>query len=171
MKDQKKQFVFVFVIIIIAIFFSLGKISYALNPLVRYIRLQQYISEVRHDNTIDPEQFWEFRDFYTSSTSNFNPDNLAVGKPFLSFQTSRVTSYDYLLKDIPKLAYPKDSKLVDNILTSNDELVYIQDNILHIRFIKSQSEMQKANGYFAYFGTDLKPYIDYYWYNDTTIRL
>jgi hypothetical protein len=171
MKSQKAKTLFICVVIVLGIFFSLGKIRYALNPYVRQLRLHQFIGEIKSTKQIDPEKFWEFRDFYSATTSTFRPENIAIRKPFLIFSTPYFESNDFLVSTKPNLVYPQGKGVVEVILQNNNELVYAINNKLHIQFVKSQEEMKKANGFFSYFGTDLTPYNEYLWYSDTTLNL
>jgi hypothetical protein len=139
---------------------------------MRYTRLQQYLATVKQDKTIDPEKFWEFRDFYAATTSSFKPQNIIHNKPFLLFKTGYLESYDSLIPSVIDIDYPKQpSTPVEIPFSGKNEIIYAIDKKLYIRFVKPQSEMLKANGFFRYFGFDLTPYKDYVWYNETVINL
>lgn len=155
-------------VLFVGLFFALGKIRYAINPLMREARLQQFLTSVKQDGAIDPEKFWEFRDFYAATTSTFNPENIAINKPFLVLKTPYIISSDYLGPP-PDLSIDADFK--DTIFQDQSSIVFSSDQKLYIRFVKPQSEMLKANGFFRYFGVDLEQYEDYMWYNETVISL
>ncbi len=171
MQSPKTRALVVGLIIFVGLFFSLGKIRYAFNPIIRYMRLQQYLATVKQDNTIDPEKFWEFRDFYAATTSSFKSQNIRRNKPFLTFNTSYFTSADSLLQNPPPITPPLASEVDMLVFQDTTSVLYQTNSKLHIRFIKSQSEMLKANGFFRYFGVNLEPYKDYVWYNETIINL
>lgn len=172
MHSQKTQSIIVGILIMIGVVVSLGKIHYAINPFARTQLLNRFIQTVEQDKAIDPEQFWEFRDFYAATTSTFNPNNIRIKKPFLSMVTSYMNSNDYLLPpdaDTALDASPYTGKGVK--IHNSDTLVFIEGRRMYIRFKKPLDEMQKANGFFRYFGVDLEKYKDYVWYNDTVIHL
>lgn len=168
--SQKTYAIVMFIIFLVGILFFLGKIRYAINPFARYMLLQQYINSVKQHQTIDPERYWEFRDFYAATTSTFTPKAILQRKPFLSFKTAYIESYDSLVENKGQLSNPE-QKSVNIILSSPNEIMYATDQMLYIRFFKTLEEMHKANGFFRYFGTDITPYENYFWYNETTIRL
>ncbi len=158
-------------ILFVAFFFSMGKIRFAINPMLRSIRLQQFLSTVKRDNTIDPEKFWEFRDFYAATTSSFKPQNISEDKPFLTIKTPYFMSSDALLEHPPKITLPLSPDVDIFIFQDVSSVIYEANRKLYIRFVKPQSEMLKANGFFRYFGVDLTQYKDYLWYNETVIDL
>jgi len=148
-----------------------GKIRYAINPIARHILLKQYLRTVTQDNGIDAEKFWEFRDFYSATTSIFEPEAIAQEKPFLIFKTPYITSYDYLSKDKEVAAMRDDLAFDKLIFQSPNTLIYQTKNSLIITFTLPQKEMMKANGFFKYYDTDLSDYADWHWFNHTTISL
>lgn len=158
-------------ILFVALFFSMGKIRYALNPILRSICLQQFLSTVKQDAMIDPEKFWEFRDFYAATTSSFKPQNIPKKEPFLTIKTSYFISSDALLEHPPKITLPLSPDVDIFIFQDVSSVIYEANRKLYIRFVKPQSEMLKANGFFRYFGVDLTQYKDYLWYNETVIDL
>jgi len=138
---------------------------------MRDIRLQQYLTTIKQDNSIDPERFWEFRDFYAATTSSFNAQKVKSKKPFLTYNTSYLTSSDSLLQNPPSIILPLSLDVDTLVFQDASSVVYKANRKLFIRFVKPQSEMQKANGFFRYFSFDLDPYKDYMWYNETVIDL
>lgn len=180
MQSPKARALTVGLILFVGIFFSLGKIRYAINPILRTVRLQQYLGMVKQENAIDPEKFWEFRDFYTATTSSFKPQNIQSGKPFLSYATNYFSSNDYLLKPEVKfnnksracITSSLDCRYTTLLRTDTASIVTdTKDNKMYIEFVTNLEDMQKANGFFRYFGVSLEPYTDYVWYNETIIDL
>jgi hypothetical protein len=181
MQSPKARALTVGLILFVGIFFSLGKIRYAINPILRTVRLQQYLGMVKQENAIDPEKFWEFRDFYTATTSSFKPQNIQSGKPFLSYATNYFSSNDYLLK--PEVKFNSRYQVCINTMSLNCRyktflriegasiVTDTKDNKLYIEFTTNLEGMQKANGFFRYFGVNLEQYKDYVWYNETVINL
>lgn len=171
MHSQKVRTIVIGIFILIGIVFALGKIRYAVNPYVRAQRLDSFIRSVEQTKTIDPEVFWEFRDFYSATTSSFKPQNIESDKPFLTFKTSYFSSSDSLLANPPSITLPLSSDVDTLIFQDSSSVVYKTNRTLHIRFTKPQSDMLRANGFFRYFGVDLEKYKDYAWYNETVIDL
>jgi hypothetical protein len=181
MQSSKVRALVVVLIIFVGVFFSLGKIRYAINPIMRYLRLQQYLTTVRQDKAIDPEKFWEFRDFYAATTSSFKPQNIQDAKPFLSFTTNYFSSNDFLMR--PGVKFNNRSRVCINAMSLNcrylttlrtDTASIVTDTKskkMYIEFVTTLEDMQKANGFFRYFSFDLDPYKDYVWYNETVIDL
>jgi len=180
MQSPKARALVVGLILFIGIFFCLGKIRYSINPILRTVRLQQYVNTVKQTNTIDPEKFWEFRDFYAATTSSFKPQNIQSGKPFLSYRTSYFSSDDFLLK--PEVKFSNQSRVCISTaldcryttLLRTDNASIVTDtkvNKMYIEFFKNLADMQNANGFFRYFGVSLELYKDYVWYNETIIDL
>lgn len=156
----------------IGILFFFGRISLRINPLAWSIHVSSYISKLTRDNSIDTQAFWEFRDMSSLKSSSFDFRQIQYGKPFLVFADSRVRSDDYLVtadratfdtKTIPDGA--------DIIVQNKSELVYRVNNKLIFKFVKSIEEMKQVNGFFSYFGVDLTTYSNYYWYNETIIKI
>lgn len=180
MQSSRVRAIVVIFILCIGVFFALGKIRYAINPLMRQLRLQQYLTMVKHDNAIDPEKFWEFRDFYAATTSTFHVDNVGKRDAFLTFNTTYLESQDYLIPQPMQLSNVKRVCLA-SALNCRHETVFRSDSAsvvidetnkkLYIEFIKSIPEMQKANGFLRYFGVDLEPYKGYVWQDETVINL
>ncbi len=180
MQSPKVRTLVVVLIIFVGLFFSLGKIRYAINPIMRHMRLQQYLATVKQDNTIDPEKFWEFRDFYAATTSSFKPQNIQSGKPFLFYKTRYFSSNDSLLKPPVKINNKSRACITLSLNCRYTTLLRIdtasivtdtEDNKMYIEFVTNLEDLQTANGFFRYFGFDLDPYKDYVWYNETVIDL
>ncbi len=167
---QRFRYIFVVSVLIIGALFLLGKTRYIINPMSRYVLRSTYIATLKSDNKIDAEKFWEFRDFYFADTSTFKHDNVGGDKPFLILSNGAIQSLDFLvLPNSPlanKFVIPNGVKI---ILQSQNEVVYEDGKRTIIRFTKEMPEMQKVNGFFSYFGVDLKKFDNYLWYNETTI--
>lgn len=169
---QKFRYVFITVVVVVGVLFFLGKTKFILNPIARLLYVKYYTWQLNKDKNIDSEKFWEFRDFYSSTTSVFKSENIAEGKPFLIFSNSSIQSLDFLVPEnspiIKKFVVPNNS---DIIIQSKNEIVYADRKTFVIKFVKQVQEMQKVNGFFSYFGIDIDPYKDYLWYNETTIKM
>lgn len=168
--QKKLAFMSMLIFVMGAIFF-LGKFRYHSNAISRLVYKNLYLSEVVKSNKIDAEKFWEFRDFYSATTSSFKPENIPDQKPFLIISSGSAQSLDFLLpansKTVKKFSVPNGSNL---IFKSQNELVYKDDENIVVRFVKEIPEMENANGFFRNFGVSLKPYEGYLWYNETVIK-
>ncbi len=167
--DKKIMAILIFSMFV-STFFFLGKIRFMSNPIVRYISREFYVRNVVDAGKIDAEKFWEFRDMYADKTFVFKQDNVTIDKPFLILSTSTIQSLDYLLlpdsKTIKTFVIPSGANI---IFKSKNEIVFRDGKKLVIKFVKEIPEMETANGFFSYFGVDLKPYSDRLWYNETII--
>lgn len=167
---QRFRYVFVALVLVVGVLFLLGKMRYIINPVSRYVLRSTYIDTLKSDNKIDAEKFWEFRDFYFADTSTFKHDNVGSDKPFLILSNGTIQSLDFLVLPSSslgnKFVIPNGAKI---ILQSQNEVVYEDGKKTVIRFTKEMPEMQKVNGFFSYFGVDLKKYDNYVWYNETNI--
>lgn len=169
-QSQKLAYMLVGIVVILGVYFSLGKIRYAINPLNRAILRNTYVRMVIQKKQIDPEDFWKFRDFYAATSSIYAPNNIPDGKPFLSFNTKTIQSDDYLLPS-SQIFLPKYDKGAKVLFSGDREKIYQTDNVLYITFSKPLGEMLKANGFFGYFGFDTTPYQNYHWVSITSIPL
>ncbi len=147
---------------------------------MRQVRLQQYIATIKKDHAIDPEKFWEFRDFYAATTSTFHADNIGKKDPFLTFTTPYFDSQDYLIQEPMELNNTKRVCVTSSVdckyetILRSDSASIVMDKLnkkLYIEFNKDMTEMQKANGFLRYFDVDLEPYKDYVWYDETIVNL
>lgn len=170
MRIQRFRYIFVAFALMVGVLFLLGKTRYIINPVSRYVLRISYVGTIKNDKRIDAEKFWEFRDFYFADTSSFKQENIKEGKPFLIFSNQSIQSLDFLVLPSSslgnKFVIPNGAKI---ILQSKNEVVYEEGNRIVIKFTKEVPEMQKVNGYFSYFGVDLKKYDSYLWYNESTI--
>lgn len=172
MASSQKYFTLITVFaLIVGVFFCLGTIRYQVNPLSRSALLNQFIHDVQVRHSIDPQKFWEFRDQYGATNARFLKEELSREMPFLIYHTRMILSKDTLVKNKPSLI-PPSSKYNEILFQSDNEIVYMENrNQIHIRFIKSEKDMEKVNGFPIYFGIDLTPYTQRLWYSDTTIYL
>lgn len=170
MDIQKIKVAMTGTILIFGILFLLGKTSLILNPHSRKMYFDSYISKLRSDKSIDAAAFWEYRDFYSSESSNFSSDAILKGEPFLTFDAPMIQSKDYLLPG--KLLSPSTSVIplgAEVLIRTDRELVYVNGNKLVLKFTKTIDEMKKVNGFFSHFGIDLEKYNDRQWYNETSV--
>ncbi len=109
--------------------------------------LQSFVLNSINQNSINVQQFWETREFYS-------PGHIILAKqveepnPFLTFTSDKWHSSEYLTK-ISTLA-PSLSDECSNVLlmTQQDLICNLQDGSTFIAFIRDQNEMRKANVFF-----------------------
>lgn len=167
---QKIKITLVGIIFVFGVLFFMGRMSLILNPIHRKTYLKTYITELRTKKSIDPEAFWEFRDFYSLGSSSFSAVAIEKDGPFLTFDTSMIQSKDYLTVSGSLLPNRNMVPLGAEVIVQTDgELVYLHGNKLVIKFRKTIDEMKRVNGFFGYFGMDLEKYKDRQWYNETSI--
>lgn len=192
LEKQNKENIFFFVVllIIIGLFLVLNpKVSSTLFPIKRQMVLQTFINNTKQNNKIDSQKFWEFREFYSPGYFNFNKNGLTssqikaardksgvsinlknIDRFFLTFTSPHLTSLEALvttnkLTDVINTA-TFDSK---SIIFSNNNTLIFKDKNIHIIFLKSESDMQRANGFFDYSEADKNLVNGKYWLEVTTI--
>ncbi len=171
MKDTLLRCLFVMIIMVIGVLFFLGKIRYATNPLVRRIAVERFIEKVKHDRSVDPEYFWEFRDFLSATSARFTPEHVSTGGDFLTWSTYYVRSADRIDEGtLPALAShsSQEPTIVYEDATSR---ITRAGTTVTIDFVKTLDEMRRANGYIGIYKIDLSPLTDKKWVSRTTITL
>jgi len=178
-EKQNKDYIFIFlllVIIVVSFLILTPKIASTLFPIKRQMILQTFISSTKQTNNIDPQKFWEFREFYSPGYFTFNRNGLTnaqiktiedktgipvdmknVSKIFLIFTAPHLNSFEGFvtttkLSDVVNIQ-ALGSK--ETIFSNNNTLMY-KDSMgsTHVIFLKPLSEMERANGFFNYNDTD-----------------
>lgn len=178
-EKQNKDYLFVFlllVIIVISFLILTPKVASMLFPQKRQMVLQSFISSTKQTNKIDPQKFWEFREFYSPGYFTFNRNGLTntqiktvenktgisvdmnnVSRIFLSFTSPHLNSYEALVSAV-KLSDVVNVQTLgskETIFSNNNTLIYKDSTKrTHIIFLKPLSEMERANGFFNYNDTD-----------------
>lgn len=178
-EKQNKDYIFFFlllIIIIVSFLIFTPKVASMLFPLKRQMILQTFISSTKQSNKIDPQKFWEFREFYSPGYFNFNRNGLTntqikteesktgilvnmkyVSRIFLTFTSPHLNSFEALVTTA-KLSDVIDTAMLgskETIFSNNSTLIYKDsEERTHIIFLKPLSEMQRANGFFNYNDTD-----------------
>lgn len=178
-EKQNKDYLFVFlllVIIVISFLILTPKVASMLFPQKRQMVLQSFISSTKQTNKIDPQKFWEFREFYSPGYFTFNRNGLTntqiktvenktgisvdmnnVSRIFLSFTSLHLNSYEALVSAV-KLSDVVNVQTLgskETIFSNNNTLIYKDSTKrTHILFLKPLSEMERANGFFNYNDTD-----------------
>ncbi len=184
----------IFLFILIVLLFSLlsPKVSSLLFPFKRQAVLSEFINKTKLEGTINPQSYWQFREFYSPGSFIFSRtgiDSSLIGKAAkeigiqynhsridlteLLFSAQRLNSLDMLtkqssLKNIIDLGQFKKDKIIS---TGKNYLIY-QEGIktIEIVFLLSNSDMQKANGYFDYSDKDKQITEGQNWFNVTSVE-
>lgn len=189
--DKKNTLLFYSVttlIILISFFLFVPKISSSLFPFKRHMLWDTFLTQVQKDRKIDPQKYWEFREFYspgyftdnkTASTDEITNALKKYGiKGDRTFTTllvfhaknaesidtlTTMTKFDAIIAPLPH----------NNILfKNNDSLIYKPDEThVVITFLKPLSEMEKANGFFDYREKDKELVKGKMWFNITKLTL
>lgn len=181
------------VILILFVFFQ-PKIASHFFPQKRAVLLKTFLADVEKNKQIDPQTYWEFREFYSPGTFDFsveglnkellinaiidekiNPNKKNIDRIFLHYRSPLLVSYDMLttnefLKDVVIPSRTRKEILFQNPSTIIYRDVSDQQNKIHIIFIKSLDEMKTANGFFDYRDIDKELVKDKNWVNVTTIQ-
>lgn len=180
-----KNDLFLLFVILITILTSfilfVAKVSSILIPQKRAALLQNFINDMQKKQDIDLRQYWEFREFYSPGSFNyeknglFNKNDMRIMSlisqdpsvtPKLLFSSERVTSIGGRTK-VKKLSaknsYP-------NILLQTSSLVLSEnETTIFLIFLKPVSEVKKANGFLQYEQTHDEKQGDL-WLEITTIQ-
>jgi hypothetical protein len=177
-------------IILISFLLLSPRVSSALFPFRRAMVWDNFISTARSTNNIDPQKFWEFREFYSPGYFELKTTGLdnntvqealslidvpikrqAINLPFDKFTSSRVTSLDSLTTQKTLIdILEKDIPQSDVLLRTNTGIIYKEGKSIKIVFVKPENEMKKAVGFFEYDGKDKEVTKGKYWLNITSVR-
>lgn len=174
-----------FVIIFLSFIFFTPKVSSSLFPQKRQMLLQNFIKDTTTEGKINPQAYWEFREFYSPGSFEFSREGLNVKTwkiplrqtqdlfPFLLFASPYLESVDSLtaVKNMEEIV--DSSKLgATQILFKNENSIIFQEDkkTVKIIFLLSEQEMKKANGFFEYNEKDKKLTQGKHWLNITLIK-
>lgn len=163
---------FAFLPFIVLLFFIINpKYSPVILSYKRTKIISSFLESTKKQNTINPQEFWALREFYSPGSLSVNKS--AVSGPFLSFISDKIKSYESLVAkyNINRKWPPVNlvGKRVDYLTES--ELIYRENNMMRIIFLKPISQMITANAVYDYKDKDKKLLEDKLWYVDTSIDL
>jgi len=171
----------VFLIIVLSFFLLIPKISSSLYPQKRQQILNEFIKETEKNQHINAKSFWKFREFYSPGSFVFNKNGISHNKIspilqelgiqlnpeyvhlyFLLFTSPKTISIEALITTdhLPSILVDIDG---DPVLTGNNQLIVKKKDTMLIVFIKSISDMKKANGFLDYNGSDKSLVENKYW--------
>jgi hypothetical protein len=184
----------IFLFILIVLLFSLlsPKVSSLLFPFKRQTILNEFINNIKTEKSINPQNYWKFREFYSPGSFNFSKtglspslveqavkkigikyDNQKITLTDLLFSSQKLNSLDMLTKqtNLNDIVDLKQFKKEQVLLEGGNYLVY-QENAKTIKiiFLLPNSELEKANGFFDYKDTDKKITEGENWFNVTSIK-
>ena len=133
--------------------------------------ISSFIESTKKQNTINPQEFWALREFYSPGSLVINKN--ATSEPFLVFRSNKIKSVESLVPkyDINR-KWPSvelSGKQVD--FKTNTELIFRENDSLRIIFLKPIFQMITANAVYDYKDKDKKLLEDKLWFTDTTINL
>lgn len=153
---------------------------------------QHFLGEVLQKKTVDPQTYWEFREFYSLGNFTFDPKTVTFGETqiiyalpedrntLLTYTAPRMLSNDLIVKVDP--SQPQ-AQSIKNIVSEYDktystaEVVFKDDSTRIFKnpdgkyillFAKTTDEMRSANGFFDYTGSEKKLLENTVWLNTTT---
>lgn len=162
---RTKYIIFLISVIFLLAFLLQPKITPLLFPQRRIVLLENFITKIQSNNTVNIKDYWEFREFYSpgnfiydpSGIKEINSKNVITDQtlfsnnpdfhPILFFKSANMTSIGGLtqVKSLP----PTNNLEIKSIyLKSDDTIVYKakNDNTILIMF-KPINEIKKANGF------------------------
>jgi hypothetical protein len=167
------------------------KVSSLVFPLKRQAILNEFISKTKTAGAINPQDYWQFREFYSPGYFTFSRTGIAgsslatastkIGVTYnrkaidlidLYFSSQKLDSLDMLTKQ-SNLSSVVNQKQFQNdkvIFMNNNSAIYQEDNkTIKIVFLLSNNDMQKANGFFDYTDKDKKITEGENWLNITSL--
>lgn len=155
-------------------------------PIVRQIKLEKFLSQVKAQHQLDPKAYWQWREFYNLGHFSFDPLVVTWGETqiikalpsdqtvLLKYDSVHFKSTDYLIKKNQLPALTTYLKIGEPrvVVFSDPQTLIVQNNQeVEIVFVKSIEEMRAVNGFFDYTPQELKLLEDRVWLNITQITI
>jgi hypothetical protein len=140
------------------------KVSNMVFAFNRQRLLGKFLEQARSDQ-FTMRQFWQFREFYSPGTFQFNNQAVMVGAaleflPSTSEDTTLLTYDSPYMKSEEKIVNPQSlddwikshgQSAKEVLFHSEDRYIYRdEDNALHLIFLRPTDEMIATNGFFDY---------------------
>lgn len=173
------------IIISLCFVFFTPKVTSSLFPFRRDMVFNSFLQNTRKTNVIDPQKYWEFREFYspgyfdvstkgidlqkintTLRELNASPTNISVY--FSKFNSRHLVSLEGLTKNsFLSEVFNKNKTDIKKVLFENSTSIIYKNNQnqTYVIFILPISEMEKANGFFDYNSKDKDLLKDMNWFN------
>lgn len=145
--------------------------------------LDAFISQLETEKTVNPQAFWQFREFYSPGEFAFNPQAVGIFQTLrlvklsdpetevLYFHSPKLQSTDSLITT-PTLYTQKKPHSAQVLWESERATLYRSGpEELTLIFYASIDEMRTANGFFDYLPSEQELLQGKYWLNQTIITL
>jgi len=192
-KSETIFFVLTSLLIILLFAILSPKISSMIFPQKRQAILNDFINKTKLEGMINPQQYWQFREFYSPGYFTFSRTGITksvsenvtneIGIKYnqkeinltdLFFSSQRLTSLDMLTKQstLNQLIDEKEFQKGKIIFMSRNSLIYQKNpETIQIVFLLSNVDMQKANGFFDYKDKDKQLTEGGNWFNITSLKI
>lgn len=188
----KQPVIFIPLVIFIVALCSLTllpKLTSSIYPQKRAVILNQFIASTEKNGSLNPQEYWQFRDFYSPGFYSFNRHGLGKDKTSTFINTTHIMLTDPTANIFLKFTSPKLTSLdiltskstLDDVVSmngSNKNIIYNDKttkifrqtpNTITILFEKTGNDMKKANGFFDYQNEDKNVTDGKYWLNITEL--
>ncbi len=190
-KKQKKQpaesqkpmhFMLLGSILILLFIFLQPKVASIILPQNSQTRLNTFLEIIEKEQKVDPQRYWEFREFYSPGSFDYSKNGLSIDTAslpislfeddsvILSFRSPRLVSYDILSTHSSLQDYTASLSAKDILLSTNNEILMSDESTTLILFLKDVEQMKKANGFLDYNGRDKNLVGNKKWLNVTMIK-
>ncbi|GIW61527.1 MAG: hypothetical protein KatS3mg089_0379 [Patescibacteria group bacterium] len=195
-KKQKDHPHYSHLIIYIFIIFTLVCSSLIFVPAISTLTLpfareklrKEFLTDIKDTNYLNTQKFWKFRDFYSPGSGIFSktgiPSDLVANtlaiidipislsptdKAFLIYKSPKLVSIDFLVAEheLSKIIKSEELHSKTVIYRDNDTVLYRENNLYKLIFLKSQKELKKTVGFFDFNGLDRGITENKYWLNLT----
>jgi hypothetical protein len=186
-------FSIIVLIFIIILFIVLSpKVSSLLFPFKRQAVLNDFINKTKIDGKIDPQTYWQFREFYSPGYFTFSRTGVAgslsnsaakeIGVEYnekkidltdLLFSSEQFHSLDMLTRqsNLSNILDEKQFQKEKIIFMNKNSLIYQKDiKTIQIVFLLGNNDMKEANGFFDYQEKDKKITAGENWFNVTSLK-
>jgi len=167
-------------------FFLQPKVAASVFPSVREARRTDFLKKVEEAGQINPQDFWQFREFYSPGSFTFNEKYIDVASGLqlkknvvlpvprvglLSFNSVHAQSEESLIvpEAWPSVVTAHHINAQRILFQTPHTYIYTDGAQTKILFMKPISEMMTANGFFLYNDLEKEKFKKYYWLDETTL--
>lgn len=193
-KNNRDIFIFfisIFLIISLCFIIFVPKISSKIFVQKRELAVNNLISSIQTERKINPQAYWEFREFYSPGHFDFSKSGIekekiekmykeigitpkGVNYYFLVFNSDNLKSLDGLTTKPALINLLGREKLnINKVLFEDKDSIVYKDELdhLYIIYVLPTSEMLTANGFFEYNNkNDIALMKGKYWVNITRLK-
>ncbi len=165
------------------------RVASSIFPFKRAMVFDGFLKNTRQVNSIDPQKYWEFREFYSPGYFDFSDKGIDATKVsnalqklnispqdisiyFAKFNSKHLISLDGLTKDRAlSEVFDKSKAGIKEVLFENSNSIIYKNNQdqTFVVFLLPISEMKKANGFFDYENKDKNLLKDKNWFDITKL--